>query len=550
MENGKLFTVEIKNLTKKFGSSIAPVIAINNLSLNIEKGKITGLIGADGAGKTTLLRTIIGLLVADSGEINVLGFNPVTEKDKLLEGYTKDGKIHLPLGYMPQKFGLYEDLTVIENLRLYADLKGVTHDFNKMLDFTKLSPFQDRLAGALSGGMKQKLGLACTLLGNPEFLLLDEPSVGVDPISRRDLMKMVREMISPETTVLWSTAYLDEAHSFDTAVVIDRGKIIFNGSPHDLASTPQEFENKVIDLMGGYNKEESLIAKNYEYQDSFPHPTEDEVEVKEQSQYIYPVEADNLEKRYGNFYAVKNNTFKIKKGEIFGLLGPNGAGKSTSFKMMCGLARPTSGTARIMGIDIKKNPEKARANLGYMAQKFSLYGSLTVRENLDFFALAYGISMLKKEEKVNEVIDVFGLREYESEKAENLPLGLKQRLSMAAALIHNPPVLFLDEPTSGVDVLTRRDFWNHITSLAKKGVTIMVTTHFMDEAEYCDRISLFYKGETIAVGTPTELKQQAGANDMETAFINLIKESEMRAEGERHKPYPFNASSSGSEVSK
>ena len=517
-----MYTVTIKNLTKKFGSAVA----IDNMSLNIEKGKITGLIGADGAGKTTLLRTIIGLLLPNEGEINVLGFNPVTEKDKLLEGYTKDGKIHLPLGYMPQKFGLYEDLTVIENLRLYADLKGVNITssllggegrgeesiLTKMLEFTALAPFQDRLAGALSGGMKQKLGLACTLLGNPEFLLLDEPSVGVDPISRRDLMKMVREMITPETTVLWSTAYLDEAHSFDTAVVIDRGKIIFNGSPHDLAPTPQEFENKVIDLMGGYNKEESLIAKNYDYKAP-------DVELT--------VEADNLEKRYGNFYAVKNNTFKIKKGEIFGLLGPNGAGKSTSFKMMCGLARPTSGTARIMGIDIKKNPEKARANLGYMAQKFSLYGSLTVRENLDFFALAYGISILKKEEKVNEVIEVFGLKEYENAKAEELPLGLKQRLSMAAALIHNPPILFLDEPTSGVDVLTRRDFWNHIISLSKKGVTIMVTTHFMDEAEYCDRISLFYKGETIAVGTPTELKQQAGANDMETAFINLIKESEV-----------------------
>ena len=552
-------TVEIKNLTKKFGSTLA----IDNLSLNIEKGKITGLIGADGAGKTTLLRTIIGLLLPNDGEINVLGFNPVTEKDKLLEGYTKDGKMHLPLGYMPQKFGLYEDLTVIENLKLYADLKNVPHDFDKMLEFTTLAPFQDRLAGALSGGMKQKLGLACTLLGNPEFLLLDEPSVGVDPISRRDLMKMVREMISPETTVLWSTAYLDEAHSFDTAVVIDKGKVIYEGKPHDLAPTPQEFENKVIDLMGGYNKEESLIAKNYEYKEitpSQPSPSGEGVQQNSRpgrggvgrgdiTVPLYTVEADNLEKRYGNFYAVKNNTFKIKKGEIFGLLGPNGAGKSTSFKMMCGLARPTSGTARIMGIDIKKNPEKARANLGYMAQKFSLYGSLTVKENLNFFALAYGISILKKEEKVNEVIDVFGLREYENSKAEELPLGLKQRLSMAAALIHNPPVLFLDEPTSGVDVLTRRDFWNHITSLSKKGVTIMVTTHFMDEAEYCDRISLFYKGETIAVGTPAELKQKAASvilrakpegshtndeilrfaqNDvtMEETFITLIKESE------------------------
>ncbi len=506
-------TVEIKNLTKYFGK----ITALDNLSLNIEKGKITGLIGADGAGKTTLLRTIIGLLIPDKGEISTLGFNPVTQKEELT-----------PLiGYMPQKFGLYEDLTVIENLTLYADLKNVPHEFEKMLEFTKLAPFQDRLAGALSGGMKQKLGLACTLLGNPEFLLLDEPSVGVDPISRKDLMQMVREMINPETTVLWSTAYLDEAHSFDTAVVIDRGRVIYEGIPHDLAPTPQEFENKVIDLMGGYKQENSKIAENYTLLKDIQDCT---------------VEADNLEKKYGNFYAVKNNSFCIQKGEIFGLLGPNGAGKSTSFKMMCGLAKPTNGTARIMGIDITKDPEKARSNLGYMAQKFSLYGSLTVRENLEFFASAYGIKFKNRASRVKEIIEVFGLKDYADQKSEELPLGLKQRLSMACALIHNPPVLFLDEPTSGVDVLTRRDFWNHITSLARKGVTILVTTHFMDEAEYCDRISLFYHGETIALGTPEELKRKAlelnpspkpaptsGEGElptMEETFITLIKESE------------------------
>lgn len=506
-------TVEIKNLTKYFGK----ITALDNLSLNIEKGKITGLIGADGAGKTTLLRTIIGLLIPDKGEISTLGFNPVTQKEELT-----------PLiGYMPQKFGLYEDLTVIENLTLYADLKNVPHEFEKMLEFTKLAPFQDRLAGALSGGMKQKLGLACTLLGNPEFLLLDEPSVGVDPISRKDLMQMVREMINPETTVLWSTAYLDEAHSFDTAVVIDRGRVIYEGKPHDLAPTPQEFENKVIDLMGGYKQENSKIAENYTLLKNIQDCT---------------VEADNLEKKYGNFYAVKNNSFCIQKGEIFGLLGPNGAGKSTSFKMMCGLAKPTNGTARIMGIDITKDPEKARSNLGYMAQKFSLYGSLTVRENLEFFASAYGIKFKNRASRVKEIIEVFGLKDYADQKSEELPLGLKQRLSMACALIHNPPVLFLDEPTSGVDVITRRDFWNHITSLARKGVTILVTTHFMDEAEYCDRISLFYHGETIALGTPEELKRKAlelnpapkpaptsGEGElptMEETFITLIKESE------------------------
>lgn len=481
-------TVKISNLTKTFNN----LTAIDNLSLDIEKGKITGLIGADGAGKTTLIRLIIGLLLPDSGNIEV-------------------STPRYSIGYMPQKFGLYEDLTVIENLKLYADLKNQSYDFDKMLEFTSLEPFQDRLAGALSGGMKQKLGLACTLLGTPEFLLLDEPSVGVDPISRRDLMKMVREMISPETTVLWSTAYLDEAHSFDTAVVLDKGKVIYNGKPHDLASTPQEFEEKVIELMGGYKNEPSKIAENYT-------PIDYHLECS--------VEADKLEKKYGNFYAVKNNSFCINRGEIFGLLGPNGAGKSTSFKMMCGLTKPTSGTARIMGIDILKNPAKARSNLGYMAQKFSLYGQLTVRQNLQFFAAAYGIGLLDRKKRVDEIIEVFDFQDVQNQKSEDLPLGFKQRLSLACALIHNPPILFLDEPTSGVDVIARREFWNHITSLAKKGVTILVTTHFMDEAEFCDRISLFYKGEAIAVGTPDELKQQAHASTMEDAFITLIKESE------------------------
>lgn len=489
-------TVLIKNLTKTFGKTTA----IDNLTLNIERGKITGLIGADASGKTTLIRLIIGLLLPDNGEVSLLGLNPFTQKDELVK----------KIGYMPQKFGLYEDLSVIENLRLYADLKNQPHDFDKMLEFTSLSPFQDRLAGALSGGMKQKLGLACTLLGTPEFLVLDEPSVGVDPISRRDLMKMVKNMISPETTVLWSTAYLDEAHSFDTAIVLDKGKVIYNGKPSDLSTTPEGFEEKVIELMGGYKATTSKIAQNY---------------IPSESNLDCTVEADNLEKRYGDFYAVKNNTFCIKRGEIFGLLGPNGAGKSTSFKMMCGLTKPTNGTARIMGTDIRENPGKARANLGYMAQKFSLYGSLSVKQNLEFFAAAYGIGILNRKERVNEILDVFDLKDVQDQNSEDLPLGYKQRLSMACALIHNPPILFLDEPTSGVDVIARKEFWNHITSLAQKGVTILVTTHFMDEAEFCDRISLFYKGEAIAIGTPKELKEKANAETMEDAFIKLIKES-------------------------
>ncbi|MCR4623426.1 MAG: ATP-binding cassette domain-containing protein [Alphaproteobacteria bacterium] len=490
-------TVTIEHLTKNFRG----MTAIDDLSLKIEKGKITGLIGSDGSGKTTLIRLIIGLLLPDHGKISVLGLNPETQKDEL----------NKKIGYMPQKFGLYEDLTVIENLRLYADLKNVAHDFEKLLEFTNLKKFQTRLAGALSGGMKQKLGLACVLLGSPEFLLLDEPSVGVDPISRRDLMRMVRDLISPETTVLWSTAYLDEAHSFDTAVVLNQGKVIYQGKPYDLAKTTEEFENKVIDLMGGYRKTKSRIAENY---------------IPKNSDVEYTVVADNLEKLYGSFYAVKNNSFKIKKGEIFGLLGPNGAGKSTSFKMMCGLLKPTSGTARIMGVDITEDPENARANLGYMAQKFSLYEALTVKQNLDFFAEIYGIHDENLKKRVDEIIDIFGFFQTRKQKSGELPLGFKQKLSLACALIHNPPILFLDEPTSGVDVITRREFWDHIKSLAQKGVTVLVTTHFMDEAEYCDRISLFYKGDAVAIGTPSALKNKVRAKSMEEAFMKLILESE------------------------
>lgn len=498
------FSIEIKNLTKRF-TDVEP--AIDNLTLNIEKGKITGLIGPDGAGKTTLIRLIAGLLISTEGQIATLGLNPITQKDL----------INSKIGYMPQRFGLYEDLSVIENLTLYADLKEIPKEekeklFDKVLTMTDLKKFTGRLAGALSGGMKQKLGLACTLLGTPELLLLDEPSVGVDPISRRELIKMVRELATDGMTILWSTAYLDEAHSFDTCIVMDEGKVIYNGLPHALSETTEGFEDKVIELMGGFNPEPSELAEKFELKEN-------------NGEYV--IEALDLVKKYGDFYAVKNNTFHIKKGEIFGLLGPNGAGKSTSFKMMCGLSTPTAGTAKIMGQDILKNPSKARSHLGYMAQKFSLYGDMNVLQNLRFFSGVYGLNIFKRKEKIDEIVDIFHFKKYLQHDAKELPLGYKQRLSLACAVMHNPPVLFLDEPTSGVDPITRREFWHHIKALAKKGVTIMVTTHFMDEAEFCDRISLFYQGEAIATGTPAELKNMANAKTMEEAFVGLIERKEM-----------------------
>lgn len=496
-------SVEIKNLTKKFGDEYP---AIDNLNLNIEQGKITGLMGSDGAGKTTLIRLISGLLVPTSGEIRTIGLNPVTQKDIIKNR----------MGYMPQKFGLYEDLTVIQNLRLYSDLKKIpevnkTEIFDKLLSLSDLKNFQSRLAGDLSGGMKQKLGLACSLLDKPELLLLDEPSVGVDPISRRELMKMVRELKEEGITILWSTSYLDEAHSFDNCVVLSQGRAIYNGSPNELSPTTAGFEEKVIELMGGYSLKPSMLAEKFE--------------LKENGDK-FVIEAVDLVKKYGDFYAVKKNSFCIEKGEIFGFLGPNGAGKSTSFKMMCGLATPTSGTARIMGQDILQNPSKARSYIGYMAQKFSLYGDLSVIENLRFFAGVYGLGFLKRKEKIDEIVEIFRFKRYLNYAAKDLSLGYKQRLALACAVMHNPPVLFLDEPTSGVDPITRKEFWHHIKSLAEKGVTIMVTTHFMDEAEFCDRISLFYRGETIATGSPSELKNMANAETMEEAFVELIERSE------------------------
>ena len=494
-------SIEIKNLTKKFTDDEP---AIDNLTLNIEKGKITGLIGPDGAGKTTLLRLITGLLLPSGGEISTLGLDPTTSQ-KLISA---------KIGYMPQKFGLYEDLSVMENLNLYAELKEIPKKekekiFNKVLTMTDLIRFKERLAGALSGGMKQKLGLACTLLGTPELLLLDEPSVGVDPISRRELIKMVKELATDGMTILWSTAYLDEAHNFDSCVVLNEGKVIYSGLPHHLSETSQGFEEKVIELMGGFNPQPSELAEKFELKES---------------NIEYVIEALDLTKKYGDFYAVKNNTFHIKKGEIFGLLGPNGAGKSTSFKMMCGLSTPTNGTAKIMGQDILENPSKARSYLGYMAQKFSLYGDLSVIQNLRFFAGVYGLNIFKRKDKIDEVVEVFHFKKYLNHDAKELPLGYKQRLSLACAVMHNPPVLFLDEPTSGVDPVTRREFWHHIKALAKKGVTVMVTTHFMDEAEFCDRISLFYRGEAIATGSPDELKKMISPTaTMEDAFIGLIE---------------------------
>ena len=572
--------ITITNLQHQFDGKVA----LRDINTTIKRGKITGIVGPDGAGKTTIIRLLAGLLKATSGEIRVEQLDPITQANTLRP----------QLGYMPQKFGLYEDLTVQENLDLYAelcDLYGQQRQtsFKQLLEFTDLARFIDRPAGKLSGGMKQKLGLACTLLGKPKVLLLDEPSVGVDPISRRELWKMVGQLATGGMTVIWSTSYLDEAELCSEVLLMNEGRVEYNGPPStlinsmkgrsvqlremqgnkrailktalrspcvidgviqghslrlvlktagqlpDLASlgagSTAHFvdvnpclEDAFIDILGGGPGGDSVLA------DHMPQarldPSIDQNAV---------IEATELTRVFGDFVATDHVNFRVKRGEIFGLLGPNGAGKSTTFKMMCGLLRPSSGSAKVMGIDLKKSASKARAQLGYMAQKFALYGNLSVAQNLHFFSGIYGLRGDKQRDMVNDMVRVFNLEPYLDTQANTLPLGFKQRLALSCAIMHQPPILFLDEPTSGVDPITRREFWTHINGLVEKGVTVMVTTHFMDEAEYCDRIGLIYRGRTIAAGTPDELKEMATLPSetnitMEETFIRLVEKDDQERE--------------------
>ncbi|SUC34890.1 Uncharacterized ABC transporter ATP-binding protein YbhF [Providencia rustigianii] len=565
------YSIHLQGVEKTFLGLDSP--AVESLTTVIHGGSVTGLVGPDGAGKTTLMRMLAGLLKPDSGNISIMGLDPI--KDNI--------EVRANLGYMPQKFGLYEDLTVQENLDLYADLRGVIGEerqqtYQQLLAFTSLAPFTARLAGKLSGGMKQKLGLACTLLGKPKVLLLDEPGVGVDPIARRELWQMVHTLADDGMLILWSTSYLDEAQQCKEVLLLNKGKLLYSGEPEKLTQhmagrsflldvpatkkrtilqdalvlpettdgviqgryirlilkpdasqenllnalnmgqqklLPAEprFEDAFIDLLGGGPSHRSELASIVPQIPPAPNET--------------VIEARNLTKKFGDFAATDTVNFQVKRGEIFGLLGPNGAGKSTTFKMMCGLMKPTDGQALVLGMDLKTSSNKARQHLGYMAQKFSLYGNLKVGQNLKFFSGVYGLHHKKQTQKIQEMVDAFNFNPIINQITDSLPLGYKQRLALACSLMHEPDILFLDEPTSGVDPLTRREFWLHINGMVDKGVTVMVTTHFMDEAEYCDRIGLVYHGKIIAAGTPDELKQQVASTEnsnpsMEDAFIELI----------------------------
>ncbi len=563
-------TLIFESVSKSFVSGGLKVQALDHVDIEARPGQVTGLIGPDGAGKTTLMRLAAALLRPDEGSIRILGIDVV---DQPLQAQSS-------IGYMPQRFGLYEDLSVQENLNLYADLQGVARAdrparYRELMHMTGLAPFTQRLAGRLSGGMKQKLGLACTLVRPPRLLLLDEPTVGVDPVSRRELWAIVyRQVRDQGMSVLLSTAYLDEAARCDQVILMHQGRCLGQGTPGSFSepmrgrsfhiSAPSLGKRRLQTRLSGIpgiidaiiegeqvrvvttaaglpelpeipdltssaaepNFEDAFIARLKGEQSGDPPTVLDSHHIERSATDEAVIEVHDLQRRFGDFYAVKGVSFSVRRGEIFGLLGANGAGKTTTFRMLCGLLPVSAGEVRVAGLDLRRAAARARGRLGYMAQRFSLYANLTVLQNLRFFASAYGLGREHGKRRIDWALDAFELRNYINANGADLPLGYKQRLAMAAALMHEPDILFLDEPTSGVDPLARREFWQRINALAEAGVTVLVTTHFMDEANYCDRLVVMAEGEVLAAGTPAQMKARFRSEEtpdptMEDAFIAL-----------------------------
>lgn len=572
-----------EGLSKSFVLGSRTLSALRKVSFRLTQARITGLVGPDGSGKTTVMRLAAGLLEADAGEISVLGVD--ARRDPL--------KVQSLVGYMPQGFGLYEDLSVQENMDLFADLQGVPVSdrparYRELMKMTKLEEFRDRLAGRLSGGMKQKLGLSCTLIRSPDLLLLDEATVGVDPVSRRELWSIIDRLVQEQgKTVMLSTAYLDEAERCDRVILLHNGQILEQGSPEeftrrqkghtfhvtaetkkrplqealsrtrgvldaviqgdgvrvvmekktapDLSAVEDTVEDALIKEVPPRFEDEYVVLLRSE-SETESHPFEQVPQPDSEAQVEPVIQAEDLERRFGDFYAVKGVSFEVRRGEIFGLLGANGAGKTTTFRMLCGLLPASGGRVRVAGLDLRTAAARARNRIGYMSQKFSLYGSLSVMQNLDFFGRVYGLKGNARKERTRWAIESFGLRSLTRTLSGDLALGYKQRLSLACALMHRPEILFLDEPTSGVDPMARRRFWGHINTLANQGVTVLVTTHFMEEAEYCDSLAIMFAGEILATGSPSEIKEQVadlrgeGLQTLEEAFVGLLEEKD-RGEG-------------------
>ena len=504
--------VKLEHVTFKYGK----VTALDDYSLEVARGKLVGLIGPDGVGKSTMLSLVTGARAMQEGEITVLGGDMRSKSHRDL--------ICPKIAYMPQGLGknLYFTLTVEENLQFFGKLFG--HDaaerrrrIDHLTRSTGLYNFLDRPAGKLSGGMKQKLGLCCSLIHDPDLLILDEPTTGVDPLARRqfwDLVDSVR-ISQPQMTVIVATAYMDEAQRFEWLIAMDGGKILDTGTPEELLTktASANLDEAFIKLLPPSRRE--------------GHKTLTVPPLSSEGEEKIAITAENLTKRFGSFTAVDHVSFRIREGEIFGFLGSNGCGKTTTMRMLTGLMTPTEGSATLFGNPIEAENMETRLKLGYMTQLFSLYNELTIRQNLMLYARLYRIPESEVNQRVDEMLKRFGLVPYAGDTPQSLPLGIKQRLSLAAAVIHHPQILILDEPTSGVDPVARDVFWELIIELSRRDkVTIFITTHFMNEAERCDRISLMHAGKSLACDTPAELVARRQAATLEEAFIGYLEDAD------------------------
>lgn len=483
--------IEVDSLSKRYGK----VQALHDVSFSVGRGEMFGIIGPDGAGKTSLYRILCSLLLPDDGTASVDGYDVVSGLKE----------IRRRVGYMPGRFSLYQDLTVEENLRFFATLFGTTveenYDSIKAI-YTQIEPFRKRRAGALSGGMKQKLALCCALVHQPSVLFLDEPTTGVDPVSRKEFWEMLSQLKEREITIVASTPYLDEVRKCERVAFLSEGCIRGIGTPDEILTT---------------------------FRDIFNPPAIEKLEAGTKSNEN-AIEVEHLVKAFGSFHAVDDISFTVRKGEIFGFLGANGAGKTTAMRMLTGLSQPTGGNGKVAGFDIRTEYEQIKKHIGYMSQKFSLYEDLTVAENIRLFAGIYGMDDGEIRRKTTDLLDRLDFSAHRNTLVSSLPLGWKQKLAFSVSIFHDPHVVFLDEPTGGVDPATRRQFWELIYDAAKQGITVFVTTHYMDEAEYCDRISIMVDGKIKALGTPEELKQKLGQPDMDHVFTFLARQATRSAD--------------------
>jgi len=477
--------IEVNDISKRYGK----VEALRSIGFSVDEGEIFGLIGPDGAGKTSLFRILATLLLPDTGVASVDGFDVVKGMKE----------IRKRVGYMPGKFSLYQDLSVEENLEFFATLFGTTveaeYDHIKAI-YSQIEPFRKRKAGALSGGMKQKLALSCALVHKPSVLLLDEPTTGVDPVSRKEFWEMLATLKEQGMTIVVATPYLDEVRRCDRIAFLQEGEV------------------KGIDTP-------SVILDKFK--DVFNPPGI--IHAKEKAMDEHVIEVSHLVKAFGSFHAVDDISFTVRKGEIFGFLGANGAGKTTAMHILTGLNQPTSGNGKVAGCDIVTEYEKIKKHIGYMSQKFSLYEDLTVRENIRLFAGIYGMDDKDIKRKTAELLEKLRFADHGDDIVASLPLGWKQKLAFSVSIFHDPEIVFLDEPTGGVDPATRRQFWQLIYEAADRGITVFVTTHYMDEAEYCDRISIMVDGKIKAMGTPEKLKRDFDQPDMDHVFTYLARQS-------------------------